>query len=141
MSVKIYNPSQVLFLFGLVPIKGFADGTFIAIESPEKFTTKTGADGTTVRAKTNKNVDRVKLTLMYGSDGNDILSAIHTLDVDSPNGAGVSTLAIKDLSGRFLYAAPESWIIKPPNIEFATEPGQREWELDAVDAKRFDGGA
>jgi hypothetical protein len=139
--MKVYDPDQVLFLFATVPIKGYADGTFINIEAQERFVTKVGADGVVTRTKTNSKVDRITISLMPGSDSNDVLSAVHILDLDSANGAGVAPLAIKDLSGRFLYMSPEAWIVQPPNVEFAKEPGQRDWIFEAVDATRFDGGS
>jgi hypothetical protein len=141
MSLAIYDPDRVQFLFAMVPVKGYADGTFINVETQEQFTVKVGADGTVTRTKTNNKVARVKITLMAASPSNDVLSAIHVLDVESPNGSGVASLAIKDLSGRFVFLATEAWIAKPPNVEFAREGGQREWEFDAIVEKRFDGGS
>ncbi len=141
MALKVYDPDQVVVMFAGLPIRGYADGTFVTIEQvSEAFTEVVGSDGEVTRTKNNDRRCSIKFTLMQSSDSNDVLSAIHNLDLEAPNGVGVAPLAIKDMSGRFQFVAPEAWVKKAPNAEFGKEAGPREWELCCNDPKRFDGG-
>lgn len=142
MGAKTYDPDNVVITFANQPIKGFADGSFLVIEpTKEAFTVVEGADGEVVRTKTSSKIDSIRIVLMSTSDSNDVLSAIHELDKQAPNGAGIAPFGVADLSGRFLYAAPEAWIEKAPTADFGREAGPREWVLKGVDAQRFDGGS
>lgn len=141
MTLKNYDPKQVLITFGAIIIGGFADGVFCKVErTSEAFNTKAGADGEVCRTRTNDNRGKITITLMQSSLSNDLLSAQHSLDKALPLGLGTSHLLIKDLSGRTLCEAPQSWIVKEPDQEFGKEAADREWVLEASDLITFVGG-
>lgn len=134
MSVKTYNPADVLIIFAGVPIEGFADGTFITVARDNPSWNKNiGSDGEGVRAKSNDKGGTITLTLMQSSVSNDALSALAL--VDEASGNGVGPFLMKDNSGRTLCGAETAWIQKPADAEFAREATTREWvfETDLLD--------
>lgn len=141
MPLRTYDPSQVSIVFAGVPVDGFADGTFLSVEQNEdSFTLQVGTDGESVRSKSNNRSGRATFTLMQSSATNDLLSALHTLDISTPNGDGIGPLLIKDLSGRSIYTAEKSWIVKPPAAGFAREAESREWVVETDNLIQIHGG-
>lgn len=139
MSVRTYDPTQLVVTFGGIPISGFADGTYISVERDEEtFTKVTGADGTTARSKTANRSGAVTLTLLQTSLSNDYLSGVALLDELS--NSGVLPLIVKDLSGTTIIFAKEAWVQKPAAFEGAKEVTEREWILDTGDMDVFIGG-
>lgn len=139
--LKTYDPDQILMNFAGIPIGGFADGTFVSIEPvSDAFTEVVGADGECARSKSNDRRVRVTFTLLQTSDSNDVLSAVHTTDLKSPNGSGVAPLGVKDLSGRTVLVEPTAWIVKAPTVGFDKTAGNREWVLMCPDPELFVGG-
>lgn len=129
MSVKTYDPAQVILNIGGVQMSGFADGTFITFERDEDaFTKHTGADGEVARAKSNNKSGSLTLTLAQTSSSNDVLSAFAI--ADELNNSGVVPALMKDLNGNTIAAAASAWIRKQPNSEFAKEISNREWIID-----------
>lgn len=129
MSVRTYDPKMVGITVGGVPITGYADGTFVAIErAGDTFTKVTGADGMVTRSKSNDKSGQVTLTLKQSSPSNDYLSGLAALDEMS--NAGVVPVSIADASGTTLLFMPSAWIRKPANVEFGKELSTREWVLD-----------
>ena len=141
-SVKIYDASEVTITFGGVEIEsGFDDGEFCRIEQQEDgFITKVGTDGQVTRSKSNNRSTIVTLLLMQTSDGNDVLSAAHLLDLNNANGAGIAPLFIRDRTGRQIFTEPKAWVKKWTDVSFAREASAREWQLDCPSPERFDGG-
>lgn len=139
--MKVYDASQVTVAFAGVPLSGYASGAFCRIsEEADAFTDDVGADGEVVRSKTNDRRATVTVILQRTSDSNDFLSALANLDKNSPNGAGVGALLIRDRNGRALYTASKAWIRKAPDVEFGTEAGNVEWTIRCANLVRFDGG-
>jgi len=127
-----YDSKQVLVIVGGAPISGFADGTFVEVAFDEQQWNKTtGADGLTQRSKTNNFAGNITITLMNGSSGNDVLSALWNADRSSNQ--GVVPVLIKDLSGRTLWAAENGWVQQMPNQAFAKEATERAWVIDCDD--------
>lgn len=142
MALKIYGPDQVSIVFnGIVISSGLADGTFVKIEQDEDtFSMVVGTDGEATRSKSNNRGHTISFFLMQTADANDLLSAMHTLDLTSAGGAGVGPLAVKDGSGRAIYLAEKAWIQKPPAVEFGREAASREWTLRTNNLVRTDAG-
>lgn len=139
MSVKTYNPADVLLVVAGIPISGYADGTFIAIgrDNPS-YNSGTGSDGEGWRAKSNDKSGTCTLTLLQTSLSNDALSGLAQLDELS--GDGVGPLLLKDNSGRSLYSAETCWLEKPADAEFAREASDREWVIKTDKLNVFVGG-
>lgn len=134
MAVKTYDPKKVICVFGPVAITGFAEGTFIAIETQgDGVTAIVGCDQEVVRSIPPDSILKtVRVTLLQSSDSNDKLSLIH--DTDNQTGAGIMPLAIKDLSGRTLMLSDSAWITKKPNVQRGktASDGNCEWIFQAV---------
>lgn len=139
MSLRTYDPAQVLITIGGVPMGGFADGTFLLIDRDEDaFTKVTGADGTSTRVKSNNKAGTLTLTLKQSSPSNDVLSGFAALDELS--NTGVVPVLVKDIGGDSVFFSATGWVQKYPASEFGKEINNREWILDLVDVDIFVGG-
>ena len=125
-NVKTYDPKKVMVIFGPVVLTGFAEDTFINIETDGDGTTAVvGCDQEIVRSiDPGSIIKKVTLSLLQSSDSNDELSAIH--DVDNQAGAG--------LSGRLLMMSDQAWITKKPNVNRgkSASEGKCQWVLLAA---------
>lgn len=142
MAVREYDPDQVIVYFAGQRLVGFADGEFVtAAQKSDGFSEVVGTDGTDVsRSKSNDRRATVVVKLMQTSPSNDFLSTIHQTDLDAPNGAGVGTFTIQDMSGTTLVHDGAAWITK-----FADESKDRaakanEWTFTLPRPTRVVGG-
>jgi hypothetical protein len=139
MMTKTYDPSKVLFTLGGVLITGYADGTFLKVSRDEdSFTKQVGSGGEVARSANKNKSGSIALTLMQSSPSNDYLSGLVT--VDELAGTGVVTAQVKDANGTSLHLAPEAWVKKPTDSEYAKETGSREWLIDCAQLVPFAGG-
>jgi hypothetical protein len=141
-GAKIYDLDQVAVSFAAQDVSsGYGDGAAISLEKMKPtFTEKEGADGSVARSKTGSKLWKVTITLLSTSSANAILSAIHELDQDNPNGAGVGPLFITDLQGTTLFTSDKAWIVTMPKLDLNAEASNVEWELRAANATAFWGG-
>jgi len=124
-----YNAGRVLVIVHGMPMSGFADGTFITITMiNDGITTQVGADGEIARAINTDRRCTVTLTLQQTSVSNDFLSTLFNVDMLSCGGRA-GPILIQDLCGTTLFAASESWIVKPADIEFGKEITTRAWQI------------
>lgn len=134
-----YDPASIAASFAGVPLAGFADGTFVAVErNNDSFTLMVGAGGEAARSRSRNSSGKVTFTLMATSATNDLLSAIWR--ADELSGTGVGAFILKDLNGTTLCAANNAWIMKPPKIEFGKEISTREWVIEAESVYMKSGG-
>jgi hypothetical protein len=136
--LKTYDPKSLYASFGGVPLTGFADGTFINIVGNAKFSSVTGADGLTSRAKSVDDSYEITITLQQTSVSNDYLSGVQKLD--RLQNAGVLPLIIKDGEGTSLFFAESAWIEKDPDVAYSKEIENREWAFKTASAANFVGG-
>lgn len=135
MSVRTYDPKQVIITVGGVALSGFTDGTFLEIDRSEAtWNMVVGADGLVTRGKTNNFSGTMTITLKQSSPSNDVLSGF--MAIDEATNQGVVPVLIKDLSGNSLYFSARAWITKYPNSTFGKEISDRQWilNLDELDA-------
>lgn len=131
MTLRTYDPNEVSIIFGGIVVEGFADGTFLSVESNEDaFSLQVGTDGEGTRSRTSNKSGRATFTLMQSSASNQALSALHNLDISTPAGDGIVPLLIKDNSGTSLYAAEKAWIVRQPTSGFGREAESREWIVE-----------
>lgn len=124
-----YDPAYVVASFLGIPLSGYADGTFIAVErNTESFTLMVGAGGEAARARSRNSSGKITFTLLATSPVNDLLSAVW--QADELSGAGVGPCFVKDVGGTTLCLANNAWIQKVPKIEYGKEVGTREWVLE-----------
>src|SRR5262249_47248753 len=124
-----YDPDQIVIYAAGVRIQGYADGEFVTVEQmADAFASVVGTDGEVARSKSNDRRLKVTLKLLQTSQSNGILSAIHQVDLNSVNGAGVFTFQIQDLQGTTLVHGDQAWIVKWPDSSFDRTAKDREWQ-------------
>lgn len=139
MALKTFDPSDIAFTLGGVPIGGYADGSFFTLEFDEDAWVKTvGADGESVRTKSNNNDALATIVLQQTSNSNAALDAIALLDKVS--NSGVVPAILKDIGGVTSIFAAEAYIQKRPNIEYSKEVTTREWPIVLIDVQGIIGG-
>lgn len=141
-ALKIYDSNEVDVIVAGYPIdsgRGTDEFVKIAFDS-NAFEDVVGVDGQVARSKTNDLRATVTVTLMQTSKANAMLSALHQLDLNAPNGAGVGSLMIKDKQGTSLYAAAECWIQKTPDSSFKKTADERAWSIRCAKLIAFTGG-
>lgn len=132
--VKTYDCKKVTMVFGPVILTGFAESTFINIETEgDGITAIVGCDQEIVRSISPDSIlKKITVTLLQTSSSNDELSLLQ--DYDNATGNGMYPLAIKDLSGRTVLMADQAWITKKPAVKRGktASDGSAEWEFYAV---------
>jgi hypothetical protein len=137
----VHDADQIALAVVGIPIEaGFAEGEFLTIEVPEKFTTKRGARGDVTRSKTFNGESTATIRLMQKSPSNAALSALAALDEKAPNGAGVGPFVAKDMQGATLYTASKCWVKKPADGKFGAEDIVREWQIGIADLVAVEAG-
>lgn len=136
-----YEFDEVTVVFGPILMDGFQDGEGVTVEKPEPtFTTHVGCDGKVTRSKTLNRTATVTIHLMQTSAQNDALSAIHIVDRDAPNGAGILPVYVRDRNGRSLHAGVEAWIERAPDSTYDRTPTTRDWVIAVAFLEDFIGG-
>jgi|SRR5215204_826611 len=139
--MKHWNPDLVDVIFGGVPLSGFAEDAMIKLsEANDRFTITAGVAGELTRSKDPATVGILTVSLMYSSNSNDVLSAAHIADIEAEGGAGVVPCAVNDRNGSGLFASPEAYIIRFPDLEMAKKIGKVEWQIQVTNYKLFIGG-
>ncbi len=127
--VKTYNPKQVTMAVGSHIVTGFADDSFITIESNgDGVSKKVGCDGEVVRAINPDGTYKVKLSLLQTSESNSFFQ--EAFDRDRKSGDGMFPILIKDLKGGMVFSTEAAWVIKPASRAFGKDSNNREWEMD-----------
>jgi hypothetical protein len=141
MSTKHYDPDQVQFLFAGVPIEGYAEDSMIEVAwESEAFRMVKGVDGQVTRSKVLGRIAKITVHLMQSSISNAVLTGIHTQDLLSAGGAGVSPTMIRDGNGASLFVSDEAWIENFPAIAYGPTAGPRDWVIVVVNPKVIEGG-
>lgn len=140
--MRVYDPSEVLLSVGGADIEGFVPGSFITVTTnTDAFATVVGTRGDVARSRSQNRTGRITVRLMQTSPSNDLLSTIHNLDLNAPNGAGVFQVAVRDsATGRARYGAAAAWIVKAPDANFDATDTAREWVIECERLERFDAG-
>lgn len=104
----------------------------IAPQGPKFVLEGPGADGHVTRCATNNNTYTITLTYKGTSNAHARLSALHTADLESDNGAGIAPLLLKDRGGSTLIATDQCWIVTFNELAFGITRPDVAWELHAV---------
>jgi len=136
MGVKSYDPAEVSLTVGAVQIGGYIQGTGIEFDFAEdRWKKSVGITGEVVRSKSNDKTGTVTIHLMQTSSSNDVLNGF--LLADDAGNAGVVPFALVDINSGTTIAAGESWVKKPPKVDFGAEASERMWVLDTGQALGF----
>ena len=132
--VKTYNAKEVTMAAGNHIVTGFADDSFITIETNgDGVTKKVGCDGEVARAISPDGTYKVKLTLLQTSDSNSFFQKQHNIDM-SPGGDGTFPIMVKDMRGGLLAQADQAWVTKPATRVRGKESNNNEWEIQTGEA-------
>lgn len=138
MSVRTYDPKQIIVTINGIPMSGFSDGTFLEIDRNEPtWNVVVGADGLVTRGKTNNFTGTVTLTLKQSSPSNDVLSGL--MAIDEATNTGVFPILVKDLSGNSIYFGGRCWVTQYANSTFGKDISDRQWTLMMDEADIFVG--
>lgn len=130
MTLRVYDPDQVVITVAGIPVSGFADGEFCRVEhETNAFEDVVGTDGEVTRSKSNDGRATVTIRLMQSSPSNALLSALHNTDINAPGGAGVGPFALFDNSGGTTILAEKCWIAKGPDSSWDRTATEREWMI------------
>lgn len=132
--MKEFNPNHIIIAFGEVLLRGYAEDEFVTVEhTSDAFTKATGAQGDTVRIKTNDESGTVTVTLLASSAANGELSLIAAADRAAGGlRAGVRPIFVKDLNLTTLCSGGEAWIRKVPTVSYSRGVPVREWIFDVA---------
>ena len=116
---KFYDARKVTVVLGGIPIKdGLADPFIELTPRGPSFEDDISVDGTPVRYATNESRWDGTMTLKGHSEEIILLSALHGVDKQVGNGAGVGPFMVKDGSGTSLFASDITWLIQAPPKAF-----------------------
>jgi hypothetical protein len=139
MALKVYDPAQVVVIFGGHKVEGMAPSSRVKISFPELYNKVVGIDGEVARGKNNNRTSSVSIELLQTSSSNDVLMGFFIADDVAPNGAPLP-LMIKNINGTTLFVAAGAWIKKLPEVSYAAEVGANVWEIDCGETESFVGG-
>lgn len=140
-TTKFYDPDLVTFTFAGVTVDGYATDGMLSVEfSDEAFKVVRGLDGVLSRSKVLGRYATITCKLMQTSRSNAVFTGIHTQDLLSSGGAGVSPVMLKDGNGASIVVSDEAWINGFPNIDYGGEAGPREWKITVALPKVIEGG-
>lgn len=140
-DTKLYDPGEVVVVFGAISLSGFAEGSFVEIErSKEAFALKVGADGMVTRIRSRDRSGEIKVKLKQTAPANLLLTAVAVSDEASPTGIGILPILVKDLLGNSIATAKEAWVKKMPKGEYGTDETEREWVFTCAVLVQAEGG-
>jgi hypothetical protein len=139
-GTKTFSSDNVIMAYlGQELQSGLADGTFVTVERNEDtYSLTVGADGEATRSRSNNRSAKITFTVIASSRANDILSS--AMQADEVKGVGIGPFFLKELNGSTIVVAPETWVVKPPTLEFGKEVSNREWTLETSYSEIFVGG-
>lgn len=125
MSVNTYSPKDVKLDIGGYIVVGWEDIT--VSRTSAGFTPVMGIRGKHTRVNSLDTSASIIINLNQTSPSNDVLSSIHSQDLQS--GSGRIALTLKDLSGRTLISSSEAYIIAYPEAAFSRGFEFRAWTI------------
>lgn len=127
-KVTTYNPRKVTCALGTHIVSGFADDSFISIESAGDGTSYVvGADGEVARSIDPSKVYTVKISLLQSSETNAYLQKMY--DKDKNDGSGTFSVNINDILGEEKFTGATAWVSKPASWARGKAQSNREWEI------------
>lgn len=140
MALLTYSPDDVdVLLAGLIPIRGFVDGTFIQVEKEvTPYSYQSAMDGETSRTfKFDQNY-KVTITLAHSSPSNSDMNAMHALDIATQ--LGKLPFMIRDRNGTTSFFSPNAWIENYPTVTYSRGVEARTWVLRCTEGVLTVGG-
>lgn len=135
-----YDPRLVTASWGAILFFGYANDSFIKAtrnQDSRKYVPGAHGDGTSV-SMTDRS-GKFVIRLLSASPCNEQISTAQV--ADELFGASVAPFFVKDLQGTTLIEAADTWIVKPAEIDFSTDGGEREWTFECHEMLVFGGGS
>lgn len=126
-TVQTYNPKDVILTIGGYQLTGWQSITIS--RTVKGFTVIRGIRGKNTRVKNVDTSATLTISLLQTSQGNDVLSSIHGLDLEE--GTARISLMLKDRSGRSVFSSNEAYITGYPTAPFSGQFEYRNWEFFA----------
>ena len=127
-KVTTYNPKKITCALGSHIVTGYADDSFITIESASDGTSYVvGADGEIARSIDPSSVYTLKLSLLQNSETNNFLQRMY--DKDKTEGTGTFSVNINDIIGKEKFVGATAWVTKPASWGRGKSQTNREWEI------------
>lgn len=138
LSISTYSPSDVTLVIAGYVLSGW--DTINISRRTDSFKPVYGIRGKHARVRTGGGTTPdtsaiITLTLAQESASNDVLSAIHELDISE--GTGRIVLTLKDKSGGSLFNSHEAYIISYPDAPFSNDFGTRQWRIFCQSTKTY----
>lgn len=124
-SVVTCSASDVILTLGGYTITGW--DVFSLQRRVKGFTPVYGIRGKNTRVQNVDTSATLTITLIETSPSNDVLSAIHELDLE--NGTARIALMLKDNSGNSVFNSAEAYITGYPTVSYSGEFTYRTWEI------------
>ena len=124
-TVNTYSPKDVILTIAGYQLTGWQ--TITISKTTKQFATIRGIRGKNTRTKIADSSATLTISLLQTSQGNDILSQIHDLDIKQSTGRIV--LMLRDNSGRSVFSSSEVYITGFPVASFSGQFEYRNWEL------------
>lgn len=135
-----YDPRLVTASWGEIMFFGYANDSFIkATRNQDSSKYVPGAHGDGTRVSMTDRSGRFALRLLAASPCNDLITT--KMLADELFGASVLPFFVKDLQGTTLVEATDTWIVKPAEIDFSTDAGDREWLFECHEMIVVGGGS
>ena len=137
-TISTYNPSDVTLVVAGYVIAGW--DTISITRRTDSFKPVAGIRGKHARVRTGGSLNPdtsaiITLTLAQESQSNDVLSAIHELDITE--GTGRIVLTLKDKSGGSLFNSHEAYILSYPESVFTNDFSGRQWRIFCQSTKTY----
>lgn len=139
--MQFYDPDRVDIIVSGIPLSGFGPDNMCKFKSAGKrFKNVMGVKGDVTRSKILAKVGELTIVLMSSSKSNDVLSLLHKADINTPGGAGVVAVLIRDRNGTSQLAAPVAYVDEMPEMAFGSEAHPIDWTMTLVDYIDYIGG-
>lgn len=135
-DLLIYSPQQVILTVGGYQFTGWQ--SIRIARSVQGFQTIRGIRGKNTRVKNLDTSATITLPLIQTSQGNDVLSSIHELDLE--RGTGRLALTLKDMSGQSVFSSDEAYITGYPETVFSGDIQYRVWNIFCQTTKSYNVG-
>jgi len=128
--LNTFDPKDLIITLAGAKIKGYAE-TMVAISRPDPmWNSQVGAEGDTMRVKTNNRTTDVTITLQQSSPSINVMSDIATRDYDNSDSAFHLKI---DYNGKMLLQANSCYIEKKPDATWGNTPQDREFLIKCPD--------
>lgn len=134
-----YSPEDVYISYAGIPLNGLWEGDFVTIRKEGgNFSSRSSSDGMSVRTSNDSGLYEVRIYLHSGSDSNNTLSRLASLDYITK--MGKLPLTLKDQLGSTLFFSASAWVESAPIVSLGITITEREWIFKCSDCTMVVGG-